>query len=114
MTMPFDNVKTRMQALGAETRYANSLDCFTKVSRKVSLLRRTCRLPCISFVDHSRRRNLEALGRYDAKTGAIDGEADRQLADLVYTGADMTTDRQLSGGIVFTVYGKVVELSGRL
>jgi hypothetical protein len=30
-TMPFDNIKTRMQALGAESRYSNSLDCFTKV-----------------------------------------------------------------------------------
>lgn len=38
MTMPFDNIKTRMQALGGESRYANSLDCFTKV-----------RLHCLAF-----------------------------------------------------------------
>jgi solute carrier family 25 citrate transporter 1 len=31
-TMPLDNIKTRMQSLGAETRYRNSLDCLVKVS----------------------------------------------------------------------------------
>ncbi|RSH90431.1 hypothetical protein EHS25_001036 [Saitozyma podzolica] len=31
-TMPLDNIKTRMQAAGAETRYRNSLDCLVKVS----------------------------------------------------------------------------------
>jgi hypothetical protein len=30
--MPLDNIKTRMQAAGAETRYRNSLDCLVKVS----------------------------------------------------------------------------------
>ena len=30
-TMPLDNIKTRMQSTGAETRYRNSLDCFLKV-----------------------------------------------------------------------------------
>jgi hypothetical protein len=29
--MPLDNVKTRMQSLGAEGRYRNSLDCFMQV-----------------------------------------------------------------------------------
>lgn len=31
--MPLDNIKTRMQATGAELRYNNSADCFLKVSR---------------------------------------------------------------------------------
>jgi len=31
-TMPLDNIKTRMQAAGAETRYRNSLHCLVTVS----------------------------------------------------------------------------------
>lgn len=30
-TMPFDNIKTRMQSIGASAKYRNSLDCFLKV-----------------------------------------------------------------------------------
>ncbi len=29
--MPLDNIKTRMQSIGAETRYRNSFDCLLKV-----------------------------------------------------------------------------------
>lgn len=31
--MPLDNVKTRMQATGAELRYKHSLDCLLKIVR---------------------------------------------------------------------------------
>lgn len=30
-TMPLDNIKTRMQAAGAESKYRNSFDCLMKV-----------------------------------------------------------------------------------
>ncbi|KAG7561899.1 hypothetical protein FFLO_02628 [Filobasidium floriforme] len=69
-TMPFDNIKTRMQALGAESRYSNSLDCFTKIIREEGTTR-------------------------------LWGGTTPRLARLM-----------LSGGIIFTVYGKVVELAG--
>jgi solute carrier family 25 citrate transporter 1 len=38
-TMPFDNVKTRMQSTGAETRYKHSLDCLQKVIREEGVKR---------------------------------------------------------------------------
>ncbi|KAI9637767.1 citrate transporter [Dioszegia hungarica] len=38
-TMPLDNIKTRMQATGAELRYNNSADCFLKIVRQEGVLR---------------------------------------------------------------------------
>jgi solute carrier family 25 citrate transporter 1 len=35
--MPLDNIKTRMQATGAESRYKNSADCLMKVSHPISI-----------------------------------------------------------------------------
>lgn len=32
--MPLDNIKTRMQSIGAETRYRNSLDCLLKIVKE--------------------------------------------------------------------------------
>lgn len=38
-TMPFDNVKTRMQATGAEARYRHSLDCLVKIVKEEGVAR---------------------------------------------------------------------------
>lgn len=38
LTMPIDTVKTRMQALGAETRYLSTINCFAKIFREEGLL----------------------------------------------------------------------------
>ena len=38
-TMPLDNIKTRMQATGAESRYKNSADCLMKVVRQEGVAR---------------------------------------------------------------------------
>lgn len=38
-TMPFDNIKTRMQSTGAETRYKHSLDCLQKIVREEGVKR---------------------------------------------------------------------------
>lgn len=37
--MPFDNIKTRMQSTGAETRYKHSLDCLQKIVREEGVKR---------------------------------------------------------------------------
>ncbi|GFZ50349.1 Tricarboxylate transport protein [Saitozyma sp. JCM 24511] len=38
-TMPLDNIKTRMQAAGAESKYRNSFDCLMKIVRGEGVLR---------------------------------------------------------------------------
>ena len=63
-TMPLDNVKTRMQSIGAESKYRNSFDCLTKVGWGwVFAL----------TLDRPDRRLAEALGRHDASFGETDG-----------------------------------------
>lgn len=37
-TMPLDNIKTRMQKTGAESKYRNSLDCLVKVSGSQAMI----------------------------------------------------------------------------
>lgn len=37
-TMPIDTVKTRMQALGAETRYTSTMNCFVRIFKDEGLL----------------------------------------------------------------------------
>lgn len=64
--MPLDNIKTRMQSIGAESRYRNSLDCLVKIVR-------------------------------DEGVPRLWGGTTPRLARLM-----------LSGGIVFTVYEKLI------
>ncbi|KAH3686429.1 hypothetical protein WICPIJ_002608 [Wickerhamomyces pijperi] len=67
-TMPIDTVKTRMQALGAEGKYKNTLDCFCKIYKE---------------------EGLKVFWK----------GATPRLGRLV-----------LSGGIVFTIYEKVLQV----
>lgn len=67
-TMPIDTVKTRMQALGAEGKYKNTLDCFAKIYKEEGL-------------------------------------------SVFWKGATPRLGRLvLSGGIVFTIYEKVLQV----
>jgi hypothetical protein len=52
------------------------------------------------------------VGWNDAPIGAPDGETAVEILGT-QSRADLVIAIQLSGGIVFTVYGKVVEMAGR-
>lgn len=119
--MPFDNIKTRMQALGAESRYSNSLDCFTKVRSNYLRLPFFCRSdPLYSY------RGIYVQIIREEGTSRLWGGTTPRLARLMVRPlsnhfaqtirVDLMTSAtsQLSGGIIFTVYGKVVELAGKI
>jgi solute carrier family 25 citrate transporter 1 len=86
--MPLDNIKTRMQSTGAESRYAHSLDCFVKIVREEGVAK-------------------------------LWGGTTPRLARLMVSGSGcwgcdhvwcrlQIADAQLSGGIVFAVYDKLI------
>lgn len=55
------------------------------------------------------------MGRYHASIGSIDGTTFfNPRAQEFRANLKTSATSQLSGGIIFTVYGKVVELAGRL
>jgi hypothetical protein len=57
------------------------------------------------------------MGRYHTAFGSIDGKTQYLiLAVRIETRANLmiSATSQLSGGIIFTVYGKVVELAGKI
>jgi solute carrier family 25 citrate transporter 1 len=76
--MPLDNIKTRMQSTGAEQRYRNSFDCLRITVREEGIAR------------------------------LWGGTTPRLARLMVCHGITMRADQQLSGGIVFTVYEKLI------
>jgi solute carrier family 25 citrate transporter 1 len=76
--MPLDNIKTRMQSTGAESRYKNSFDCLRLIIR-------------------------------DEGVSRLWGGTTPRLARLMVSYYDEDAAHyQLSGGIVFTVYEKLI------
>jgi hypothetical protein len=71
----------------------------------------------LASIDRARRRNDEVMGRYHTAFGSVDGRTHFPILALrIETRANLMTSAtsQLSGGIIFTVYGKVVELAGKI